>query len=113
MHCRGLSNPYTGLLGWNLNSISFLSSITGRFIIASAFIPPMESSIISVINMVCSDSVPLFGYHRMSYLILSGLLDALSWSLMATFVDSKYSAAFCLLLGSFSVAFSDVVSVLF
>ena len=30
---------------------------------------------------------------------------------MATFVDSKYSAAFCTLLGSLSVAFSDVVSV--
>jgi len=30
---------------------------------------------------------------------------------MATFVDNKYSAAFCILLGSFSVAFSDVVSI--
>ncbi|KAJ4822242.1 hypothetical protein Tsubulata_035664 [Turnera subulata] len=56
-----------------------------------------------------SDSVPLFGYRRRSYLVLSGLLGALSWSLMATFVDSKYSAAFCILLGSLSVAFSDVV----
>ncbi|RDY11813.1 Folate-biopterin transporter 1, chloroplastic, partial [Mucuna pruriens] len=56
-----------------------------------------------------SDSVPLFGYRRRSYLVLSGLLGALSWSLMATFVDSKYNAAFCILLGSFSVAFSDVV----
>jgi len=36
-----------------------------------------------------SDSVPLFGYRRRSYLVLSGLLGALSWSLMATFVDSK------------------------
>ncbi|KAI4369639.1 hypothetical protein MLD38_018060 [Melastoma candidum] len=56
-----------------------------------------------------SDSVPLFGYRRRSYLVLSGLLGALSWSLMATFVDSKYSAAFCIMLGSLSVAFSDVV----
>ncbi|XP_062177838.1 folate-biopterin transporter 1, chloroplastic [Alnus glutinosa] len=56
-----------------------------------------------------SDSVPLFGYRRRSYLILSGLLGAFSWSLMATFVDSKYDAAFCILLGSLSVAFSDVV----
>lgn len=30
---------------------------------------------------------------------------------MATFVDSKYGAAFCILLGSLSVAFSDVVSI--
>ncbi|XAR54690.1 hypothetical protein NMG60_11029940 [Bertholletia excelsa] len=56
-----------------------------------------------------SDSIPLFGYRRRSYLVLSGLLGALSWSLMATFVDSKYDAAFCILLGSLSVAFSDVV----
>ncbi|KAK4266334.1 hypothetical protein QN277_027274 [Acacia crassicarpa] len=56
-----------------------------------------------------SDSVPLFGYRRRSYLVLSGLLGALSWSLMASFVDSKYGAAFCILLGSLSVAFSDVV----
>ncbi|MBA0651632.1 hypothetical protein Goklo_018940, partial [Gossypium klotzschianum] len=56
-----------------------------------------------------SDSIPLFGYRRRSYLVLSGLLGALSWSLMASFVDSKYGAACCILLGSFSVAFSDVV----
>ncbi|MBA0768428.1 hypothetical protein Gotri_017229, partial [Gossypium trilobum] len=54
------------------------------------------------------DSIPLFGYRRRSYLVLSGLLGALSWSLMASFVDSKYGAACCILLGSFSVAFSDV-----
>jgi hypothetical protein len=57
-----------------------------------------------------SDSIPLFGYRRRSYLFLSGLLGALSWSLMATVVSSKYSAAFSILLGSLSVAFSDVVS---
>ncbi|VVB07443.1 unnamed protein product [Arabis nemorensis] len=56
-----------------------------------------------------SDSVPLFGYRRRSYLVLSGLLGAFSWSLMAGFVDSKYSAASCILLSSLSVAFSDVV----
>ncbi|KAL6522652.1 hypothetical protein OROHE_016499 [Orobanche hederae] len=55
------------------------------------------------------DSFPLCGYRRRSYLVLSGLLGALSWSLMATFVDSKYGVAFCILLGSLSVAFSDVV----
>ncbi|KAF4351670.1 hypothetical protein F8388_024503 [Cannabis sativa] len=57
-----------------------------------------------------SDSLPLFGYRRRSYLILSGLLGAFSWTLMASLVDSKYSAAFCILLGSLSVAFSDVVN---
>ncbi|XBH95402.1 hypothetical protein VPH35_085967 [Triticum aestivum] len=56
-----------------------------------------------------SDSVPLFGYRRRSYLILSGLLGAISWSLMATIVDDKYSAALSIILGSLAVAFSDVV----
>ncbi|KAE8696317.1 Folate-biopterin transporter 1 [Hibiscus syriacus] len=56
-----------------------------------------------------SDSFPLFGYRRRSYLVLSGLFGALSWSLMATLVDSKYGAAACIFLGSLSVAFSDVV----
>ncbi|KAJ4968390.1 hypothetical protein NE237_015091 [Protea cynaroides] len=56
-----------------------------------------------------SDSFPLFGYRRRSYLVLSGFLGAFSWTLMATYVDSKYDAAFCILLGSLSVAFSDVV----
>ncbi|RRT50987.1 hypothetical protein B296_00039667 [Ensete ventricosum] len=59
-----------------------------------------------------SDSFPLFGYRRRSYLFLSGLLGALSWSLMAVFVNSKYSAGLCILLGSLSVAFSDVVSLI-
>ncbi|GJN23040.1 hypothetical protein PR202_gb10656 [Eleusine coracana subsp. coracana] len=56
-----------------------------------------------------SDSIPLFGYRRRSYLILSGLLGALSWSLMATIVDDKYSAALSIVLGSLAVAVSDVV----
>ena len=57
-----------------------------------------------------SDSIPLFGYRRRSYLFLSGLLGALSWSLMATIVDDKYSAALSIILGSLAVAISDVVS---
>uniref|UniRef100_A0A0D9W036 Major facilitator superfamily (MFS) profile domain-containing protein n=1 Tax=Leersia perrieri TaxID=77586 RepID=A0A0D9W036_9ORYZ len=56
-----------------------------------------------------SDSIPLFGYRRRSYLILSGLLGALSWSLMATIVDDKYSAALSIILGSLAVAVADVV----
>ncbi|RLN39963.1 folate-biopterin transporter 1, chloroplastic-like [Panicum miliaceum] len=56
-----------------------------------------------------SDSFPLFGYRRRSYLFLSGLLGALSWSLMATIVDDKYTAALSIILGSLAVAISDVV----
>ncbi|KAH6808893.1 Major facilitator superfamily protein [Perilla frutescens var. frutescens] len=80
---------------------------------------PAETAIISGVSSLpwlvkplygfISDSIPLFGYRRRSYLVLSGLLGALSWGLMATFVATKYGVAFCILLGSLSVAFSDVV----
>ncbi|CAA0823086.1 Folate-biopterin transporter 1- chloroplastic [Striga hermonthica] len=80
---------------------------------------PAETAIISGVSSLpwlvkplygfISDSFPLCGYRRRSYLVLSGLLGAFSWSLMATIVDSKYGVAFCILLGSLSVAFSDVV----
>ncbi|CAA3030710.1 folate-biopterin transporter 1, chloroplastic [Olea europaea subsp. europaea] len=80
---------------------------------------PAETAIISGVSSLpwlvkplygfISDSFPLFGYRRRSYLVLSGLLGALSWTLMASFVDSKYGVGFCTLLGSLSVAFSDVV----
>ncbi|KAK6130149.1 hypothetical protein DH2020_036065 [Rehmannia glutinosa] len=80
---------------------------------------PAETAIISGVSSLpwlvkplygfISDYLPLCGYRRRSYLVLSGLLGAFSWSLMATLVDSKYGVAFCILLGSLSVAFSDVV----
>ncbi|CAK9206025.1 unnamed protein product [Sphagnum troendelagicum] len=56
-----------------------------------------------------SDGVPLFGYRRRSYLVLCGLVGAVSWVALATVVDSQYSATAMILLGALSVAFSDVV----
>ncbi|KAH9574561.1 hypothetical protein CY35_01G064300 [Sphagnum magellanicum] len=56
-----------------------------------------------------SDGVPLFGYRRRSYLVLCGLLGALSWGSLALFVDNKYAAITVILLSSLSVAFADVV----
>ncbi|KAH6768481.1 Major facilitator superfamily protein [Perilla frutescens var. frutescens] len=101
-----------GVLGLSRLAVSF-------FLKDDLHLNPAETAIISGISSLpwlvkplygfISDSFPLFGYRRRSYLVISGLLGALSWSLMATFVESKYSVAFCLLLGSLSVAFSDVV----
>ncbi|GER31063.1 major facilitator superfamily protein [Striga asiatica] len=80
---------------------------------------PAETAVVSGVSSLpwlvkplygfISDSFPLCGYRRRSYLVLSGVLGAFSWSMMATIVDSKYSVALCILLGSLSVAFSDVV----
>lgn len=56
-----------------------------------------------------SDGLPLFGYRRRPYLILSGILGTLSWLAFATLVDSRLSATIALLLTSLSVAISDVI----
>lgn len=107
-HYLGLSNPCMGSLGaYQLTMIliwyHFLSLISFFFWIKWN----------ELTKNVFSDSVPLFGYRRRSYLVLSGLLGTLSWSLMATFVATKYGVAFCIFLGSLSVAFSDVVSTIY
>ncbi|KAL3812603.1 hypothetical protein ACJIZ3_013871 [Penstemon smallii] len=101
-----------GVLGLSRLAVSF-------YMKDDLHLDPAETAVISGISALpwlvkplygfISDSFPLFGYRRRSYLVLSGLLGAFSWSLMATIVDSKYGVAFCILLGSLSVAFSDVV----
>ncbi|KZV35398.1 folate-biopterin transporter 1, chloroplastic [Dorcoceras hygrometricum] len=101
-----------GVLGLSRLAVSF-------YLKDDLHLDPAETAVISGVSALpwlvkplygfISDSIPLFGYRRRSYLVLSGLLGALSWSLMATSVDSKYGVAFCILLGSLSVAFSDVV----
>lgn len=56
-----------------------------------------------------SDGLPIFGYHRRPYLILSGLLGVGSWVAMATGVHSATAATAAIALGSLSVAMSDVI----
>jgi len=56
-----------------------------------------------------SDSVPLFGYRRRSYLVLCGLLGTVAWLTLATGVSSKASAVAMMVLASLSTAASDVV----
>jgi folate/biopterin transporter len=56
-----------------------------------------------------SDGLPLFGYRRRSYLILSGLLGAAAWIAMATWVHSTGGAIAAMLAASLSVAVSDVI----
>lgn len=56
-----------------------------------------------------SDGLPLFGYRRRPYLVLSGILGTLSWVALATVVDSALTATLAILLSSISVALSDVI----
>ncbi|KAI8471551.1 MAG: BT1 family-domain-containing protein [Monoraphidium minutum] len=56
-----------------------------------------------------SDSVPLFGYRRRSYLAVCGLFGATSWLALAVAVHSPAGAVAAMMLGSLSTAASDVV----
>ncbi len=56
-----------------------------------------------------SDGLPILGYRRRPYLILSGLLGTTAWLLLATVVQNAWSATAAIALASLSVAFSDVI----
>lgn len=56
-----------------------------------------------------SDGLPIFGYRRRPYLILSGILGAGTWVSLATIVNSSWEAAIAIALSSLSIAFSDVI----
>lgn len=56
-----------------------------------------------------SDGLPIFGYRRRPYLILSGILGTVSWISLATIVHSTWAATLAIALGSLSVAVSDVI----
>lgn len=56
-----------------------------------------------------SDGLPIFGYRRRPYLILSGLLGTLSWIALATIVHTPLAATGAIALSSLSVAIGDVI----
>jgi BT1 family len=56
-----------------------------------------------------SDTFPLFGYRRRSYLVLCGLLGSAAWCAMCGLHPDARLASALLLLGSAGVACSDVV----
>jgi len=56
-----------------------------------------------------SDGLPIFGYRRRPYLVLSGLLGTISWVSLATVVHTPMGATLAIALGSLSVAVSDVI----
>ncbi|ARV57736.1 folate/biopterin family MFS transporter [Nostocales cyanobacterium HT-58-2] len=56
-----------------------------------------------------SDGLPIFGYRRRPYLVLSGILGAISWVSLATIVHTPIAATIAIALSSLSVAVSDVI----
>ena len=56
-----------------------------------------------------SDSLPLFGYHRKPYLVLSGIIGCAAWVCLGTVVHTSSTATIMIVLASLSVAISDVI----
>jgi folate/biopterin transporter len=56
-----------------------------------------------------SDGLPILGYRRRPYLILSGLLGTAAWTMLATVVNTPWAATIAIALSSLSVAVSDVI----
>jgi folate/biopterin transporter len=56
-----------------------------------------------------SDGLPIFGYRRRPYLILSGFVGVAAWLCLATIVHTTAAATLAIVITSFSVAVSDVI----
>jgi folate/biopterin transporter len=56
-----------------------------------------------------SDGLPIAGYRRRPYLVISGLLGFSAWVALATVVHSAWAATLAITLSSLSVALSDVI----
>lgn len=89
---------------WTISLLYFVQGLFGISKIAISFyykdvlnLSPFQLTIITCITAIpwimkplygfISDSYPLFGYKRKSYLILSSLLGSISWVIMANFVS--------------------------
>lgn len=57
-----------------------------------------------------SDSLPIFGYRRRSYLLLSSLLGCVSWYSLSAFVHNPWAATVAITLSSLALAVSDVIA---
>lgn len=66
--------------------------------------------IIKPVYGILSDSLPLFGYRRRSYLLGAGVLGAIGWFALATGSHSVTSVTIAALATSASVAISDVIA---
>ncbi|MEG4963708.1 MULTISPECIES: folate/biopterin family MFS transporter [unclassified Microcoleus] len=57
-----------------------------------------------------SDGLPIFGYRRRPYIVLSGLLGTSAWVSLATLVHTPLAATGAIALSSLSLAVSDVIA---
>ncbi|GLC69288.1 hypothetical protein PLESTF_000811800 [Pleodorina starrii] len=101
-----------GILGLSRLAVSF-------FFKDELHIDPAEVAVLTGLSSIpwmikplygfISDSIPLFGYRRRSYLVLCGLMGTVAWSTLAYGVHDARGAVACMLLASLGTAASDVV----
>jgi folate/biopterin transporter len=56
-----------------------------------------------------SDSVPILGFRRRSYLLIAGLIGSLSWLYLALLADHPWEATMAIAGSSLAIAVSDVI----
>ncbi len=101
-----------GVLGLSRLAVSFflkddlgLSPAQVSALVGVAALPWMVKPLLGFM----SDGLPIFGYRRRPYLVLSGLIGTASWLALATVVDNAWAATVAIAVGSLSVAISDVI----
>ncbi|MFM1841975.1 MAG: integral rane protein, partial [Cyanobacteriota bacterium] len=101
-----------GILGLSRLAISFflkdelgLSPAAMGALIGLGAVPWVIKPILGLL----SDTLPIWGYRRRSYLLLSGLMGSATWLLFASWVETVTQAGLVLLLTSLSVAIADVI----
>eukprot|EP00899_Mesostigma_viride_P010345 jgi/Mesvir1/19311/Mv10378-RA.1 len=102
-----------GVLGLSRLAVSFfLKDDLGLDPAEMAIVTGISSTpwLIKPLYGILSDSIPLFGYRRRSYLVLCGLLGASAWAYMCLVADSPAAAIAAITASSLAVAFSDVVA---
>jgi len=122
----------------SISLVYFIQGLFGICRLALSFyykdtlhLTPVDLTIISSISSIpwiikplygfITDTFPLFGYKRKSYLVLSGLLSSISWASMTYLVTlinngqivdtgfMTYCSVFFVTLSSLGLAFSDVL----
>jgi folate/biopterin transporter len=124
-------NPYTSLV-WDreLVAIAIIYFVQGAMSLAQLSISfflkdelslsPAEVAALVGIAMLpwtikpfyglISDSLPIFGYHRRPYLVISSLLSCTAWLSMAFWVKTPLMATIAIALTSLAVACSDAIT---
>ncbi|MGM3304548.1 folate/biopterin family MFS transporter [Anabaena sp. WFMT] len=101
-----------GILGLARLAVSFflkdelhLSPVEVSALLGIVALPWMIKPVFGFI----SDGLPIFGYRRRPYLVLSGILGSAAWVSLSTLVHTSLGATIAIALSSLSVAFSDVI----